>query len=60
MMTPFIAKDFKEVVAAHRDFTDQCADDIRSCQYLLITAVERDDVLVFNCIDKVISILEQP
>ena len=60
MMTPFIAHDFRQMVAAHRDFTDQCADDIKTCQFLFLTAVERDDVLVFNCIDKVISILEQP
>lgn len=60
MMTPFIAKDFREMVAAHRDFTDQCADDIKTCQFLFLTAVERDDVQVFKCIDKVISILEQP
>ena len=59
MMTPFMAKDFTDLVVAHRDFTDQCADDIRNCNILLITAVERDDELAFKCIEKVISILEQ-
>ena len=58
MMTPFMAKDFRELVSAHRDFTDQCAEDIKNCNILLITAVERDDKLAFECIKKVISILE--
>ena len=59
MIAPYITKDFSECVIAHRNVTDSCADDIRSCNILLITSVERDDRAMFKCIEKVITILEQ-
>ena len=59
MMEPYITKDFSECVIAHRNVVDSCADDIRNCNILFISGVERDDKDVFSCIEKVIKILEQ-
>ena len=58
MMSPYLVKDFSECVIAHRLYMDQVTEDIKNCNILFITAVERDDVSVMECIDKVISILE--
>lgn len=59
MMTPYITKDFSECVIAHRNVTDSVAEDIKNCNILVLAAVEREDTSLFNCIDKVIAILEQ-
>ena len=59
MMAPYISKDFSECVIAHRNVVDSCADDIRTCNILFITAVERSDKDLFTSIEKIIRILEQ-
>ena len=59
LMAPYICKDFSECVIAHRRVVDSCADDIRSCNILFITAVERSDKDLFASIEEIIKILEQ-
>ncbi|MBR6307013.1 MAG: hypothetical protein IKR39_00215 [Lachnospiraceae bacterium] len=58
LITPYITKDFSECVIAHRKYTDNMAEDIKNCNVLILAAVEREDKDLFNCIDKVIAILE--
>ncbi len=58
-MMPFMAKDYNYTVFAHRDNVYDIADDVRSCNVLVISAVERYDYQVFDTIDDTIAILQE-
>jgi hypothetical protein len=56
-MTDYLKKDFAECVIAHRDNTEEIADDMRETDYLVLETAERFDYLMFQSLDEVIEIL---
>ncbi len=59
VMSDYLARDFADILVAHRDRTDEVAEDIREADVLVLSAVERNDSEMFENIEKVIRILEE-
>lgn len=58
MLIPYITKDFSSCAIAHRDYMGSLEKDIKECNVLILTAVERYDKRIFPVIDKLIDLLK--
>ena len=56
-MSDYLKKDFAECVIAHRDSTEEIAEDMRETDYLVLETAERFDYLMLQSLDEVIEIL---